>query len=714
MDNSSNVLSQATVEETTAPEVPYITKAYSKHSDSIIVEFNRVPGARKYILRSETKSGEFFLETQVPDSPGVILNLEPHTDYIISVMSANAGSRSQPSLPVTAKTVLAAPRLNASSPDNSTIIVRWDHVAQAALYTLCIFKEGSATCVKHNTTDTSLMFSALEAGTTYCIKGHAWDNNGIPGDDFTVCQITRPSVPVITQIMLSFTDPQVLFVNFTVVRGADHYQAVSSAGETCMSTDSPCVINHVICGQTHTITISAFNQAGSSGPSIPETFITFPCPPEILGVEEPYPANCTLQWGAVDWVDYYIAFVKRDDGTEEFCNTTTRQCNYICNCGFTYFMNVFAYNKAGSSALGQVLNYTTIPCCPTSVSVSLVSPDTLKIVWLPVRGAELYETKAVGTSDVIFCNDTDPQCALSNLRCDTNYRVVLRPCSELRGCNNTCELHTGETAPCTPEILSITQVNASYVNVSWSANNTAAVYTVQMVGQTDFHTCQSTGMFCEVPSLPCGTTYEVSAVARTSAGSSYPSYTVPLETAPCCPDSLNVRQVTQAMTNVTWSAATGASSYIAALSSLHGMAKCHSLETHCLMGCITCGTNYTVSMMAISRTGHQSECIYRGFSSYACCPTHVKLYRMSNHSIRVSWSSSGAMSYIANLHGSISNYTCTPQLGGKFCDVNNITCGDVYTVVVAPVSRDGTTITLCSKRMFSVSCSGSNVGMGKY
>lgn len=85
--------------------------------------------------------------------------------------------------------------------------------------------------------------------------------------------------------------------------------------------------------------------------------------------------------------------------------------------------------------------------------------------------------------------------------------------------------------------------------------------------------------------------------------------------APCCPATLNVEQVTQAMTNVTWSMARGTHTYMTSLTSPKGNARCHTLDTHCLMGCITCGTNYTVSMEAISRTGHMSECTYHGFSS---------------------------------------------------------------------------------------------------
>lgn len=74
-------------------------------------------------------------------------------------------------------------------------------------------------------------------------------------------------------------------------------------------------------------------------------------------------------------------------------------------------------------------------------------------------------------------------------------------------------------------------------------------------------------------------------------------------------------QVTQAMTNVTWSSGAGARSYITTLTSSRGHAKCHTLDAHCLMGCITCGTNYSVNLEAISSTGHKAECRYHGFSS---------------------------------------------------------------------------------------------------
>ncbi len=110
--------------------------------------------------------------------------------------------------------------------------------------------------------------------------------------------------------------------------------------------------------------------------------------------------------------------------------------------------------------------------------------------------------------------------------------------------------------------------------------------------------------------------------------------------APCCPDNLTVSQVTQAMTNVTWSPANGAQTYIASLSSPRGHAQCHTMETECVMGCITCGTNYTVSLEAISRTGHKEECTYHGFSAstsseLTTMPLVVELAQI--HRVSVQW-----------------------------------------------------------------------------
>ncbi|XP_043989836.1 fibronectin type III domain-containing protein 7 isoform X1 [Gambusia affinis] len=714
MDNALNVLSSAETVETTAPDVPSIDQAYSKNSDSITVEFAGVSGATSYILRAESTTGDFFFETPAAQSPGTVVGLQPYNDYILSVMSVNSGGRSQPSYPINARTVVVAPKLNTSSPTNDSILVTWPPVEHATLYTLIMIREGSSTRLILNTTDTTMTFDKLEPGISYCIKGMAWDAEGRTGDDLTVCQITRPPSPDVTQVQLTPGRSLGIAVYWMTVQGATSYLVLASNGQYCNTSDSYCFISPQECGQNRSVSVTAFNDAGPSSPSQSVGYITYPCPPENIWVEEPTAGNCSVVWEQVPLVEYYVAFIKRDDGTEKSCNTTKTTCQFFCMCGYTYLTSVFPYNQAGTSLFADVRNYTTIPCCPEDVTVKLVSTETLEIMWSPVKGAELYETTAAQTNDVLHCNDTSPVCALSDLTCNSLYSVTVTPCSELRGCNYTCRPYRQETAPCAPEILNMIQTtNSTYKVLISTPNSPNTNYTISATGRYDRYTCQSRNNSCELAQLPCGTIYEVTAVASTAVGRSLPGYSKTLETGPCCPSTVDVTQVTQAMTNLTWLPGTGAGSYIATLTSPRGEAKCHTLDTHCLMGCITCGTNYSVQLDAISSTGQKSQCQYRGFSSSACCPTGVKLYRRTNNSLRVYWRSSNPQAYnhTVELYGTGANYTCFAAAGSMYCDIQEGTCGDVYTVVVAPVGKSGAKVTFCLPRTYSVLCPGSNAGM---
>lgn len=84
-----------------------------------------------------------------------------------------------------------------------------------------------------------------------------------------------------------------------------------------------------------------------------------PCPPGSPAVVKSSDENCTLLWNAVPYADSYKAFINEGDGSEVTCTTASSNCTYRCQCGCTYLMSVVAYNKAGSSPKGKVLNYTT-------------------------------------------------------------------------------------------------------------------------------------------------------------------------------------------------------------------------------------------------------------------------------------------------------------------------------------------------------------------
>nr|XP_008113264.2 PREDICTED: fibronectin type III domain-containing protein 7 [Anolis carolinensis] len=703
IDISGVLLAEAHTMQLTAPEIPTIEQAYSKLSNSITAEWASVPGASSYLLTAQ--DGESFIETIVTGSPGTVTGLKAATLYKITIQSINAGGRSQLSLSKKAKTVLAAPILAANSPSHDSIVVSWRAVYMAVGFFISIMRaDGLGGMLKENTTNDSLIFSSLDPGTLYTIKAHAWDANGIPGDDSTYNQRTRPRAPGDVQVVF---DSGALRATVSCMpsEGASRYAIAAFSALSklnCNTTFTSCTILSLECGTEYFLSVVASNEAGSSLPTDTMAFKTVPCAPESITIEEDEPGSLEVSWSDVDLSDYYVVFVKSDDGLEVHCNTSHTQCHFQSDCGFTYFISVFAYNKAGQSPLGDIFNYTTAPCCPSDFNPVFVSSDTIQIVWPPVRGAEMYETKAVDWTNELLCNDTATICTLSALQCNTQYNITVYSFSEIRGSNTSCASKPVATAPCRPEILSVSKDAISVISVYWHANNDEAAYTVTAKGAAGKWHCESSGSSCTIRNLPCGSSFSVSVVARTEAGQSLPSYSVPLETAPCCPADLTVTQVTQSVTNISWSSGIGATTHITTLETHTGFARCHTLQRYCLLGCITCGTNYSVSVQAISETGLISNCTYGGFSSSACCPSGVQLYRLGNNGIRIHWhTSEGSINYSTALYGSKGNFTCTPNTDLTYCDITEIPCGDVYTVVVSPVTDEGSRLAFCPKKIYS-------------
>ncbi|NXN84182.1 FNDC7 protein, partial [Bombycilla garrulus] len=697
-----------------APDIPVIDQAYSKLSNSITVEWRAVPGATNYMLTAQ--DGDSFVETLVKNSPGTVTGLKPATLYRITVRSINSGGKSQPSPFRKVKTVLAAPILSVRSPSCDSIAVSWKAVHMAAGFSVSLMRsDGLGRMLKQNTTNTSLIFTNLDPGTLYTIKAYAWNANGMPGDDFTYNQRTSPNAPVDVKVAFSSGALRAI-ISWMPTEGALTYSVTVSSGLLklrCNTSSASCMVPSLQCSSEYYVSVTAYNDAGSSEPTDAVSLKTIPCAPVNISIEEDEPGHLLVSWSGVSLGHYYVVFVKSDDGLEVHCNTSYTQCHFQSDCGFTYFISVFAYNKAGQSPLGDVFNYTTAPCCPSEFRAVFMSSDTLRVTWAPVRGADLYETRVAGGSSVVLCRDTATACTLSALQCSTRYNITVYALSEARGSNTSCEPQNVATAPCSPKIKNISKEGLSVISVQWQPNKEEATYVVTARGEAGLWHCTSTRNSCTLMDLPCGSAFSVSAIARSPAGQSLPSYSIPLETAPCCPNDLILTQVAQSVTNISWSVGRGAQTYVTTLESPKGQAKCHTLQTHCLLGCITCGTNYTVSLRAISETGLTSSCTYQGYSSSACCPSGVKLYRLSNNGIRVFWGASDeTINYTADLHGSKGNFSCTPSWGLSHCDITKIPCGDVYTVVVAPVTDNG--LTFCPKKIYSVTCSGSSVGMVIY
>lgn len=85
-----------------------------------------------------------------------------------------------------------------------------------------------------------------------------------------------------------------------------------------------------------------------------------------------------------------------------------------------------------------------------------------------------------------------------------------------------------------------------------------------------------------------------------------------------------------------------------------------------------------------------------------CCPSGIRLYRGTNNTLIVRWRSSSALTkYTAEVTGSVRTHACSPEPGSYTCTVSEIVCGQVYSVVVAPLNPDGSKVQFCNSRLYS-------------
>ncbi|XP_004943157.2 fibronectin type III domain-containing protein 7 isoform X8 [Gallus gallus] len=693
---------------------------YDVTSRSIYLRWSKFSGASSYRVTAtavNTVGHSLLAHFSDVTLKSTLTSLIPNTVYAIQ---AEAIDKNGIILAETQTMQSTAPDIpvidQAYSKLSNSITVEWRAVPGATSYLLSA-QDGDS-CIETVVTKSPGTVMGLEPATCYRITIRSVNAGGKSRPS-----PSRKTTTVLSAPILSVSSPSYdsIAVSWKAVYMAVGFSVslMRSDGLGRMlkqnTTNTSFIFSNLDPGTLYTIKAYAWNANGLPGDDFTYNQRTIPCAPGNISTEEDERGNLLVSWSRVNFGHYYVVFVKSDDGLEVYCNTSHTQCHFQSDCGFTYFISVFAYNKAGQSPLGDVFNYTTAPCCPSNFRAVLVSSDTVEVSWSPVRGAEMYETKAASWRGTVLCNDTATACTLSALRCNTRYNVTVYSFSEARGSNTSCASKYVATAPCSPEIKNISKEALSVISVHWQSNNEEATYIVTARGETGLWHCTSSGNSCTLINLPCGSAFSVSVIARSPAGQSLPSYSVPLETAPCCPNDLTLTQVTQSVTNISWSIGMGAQTYATTLESPKGQAKCRTLKNYCLLGCITCGTNYTVSLKAISETGLTSYCTYQGYSSSACCPSGVKLYRLGSNGIRVYWrASEETISYITDLCGSKGNFTCTPSSGVSYCDITEIPCGDVYTVVVSPATDKRLKLTFCPKKIYSVTCSGSSVGMVIY
>ncbi|CAL8367710.1 unnamed protein product, partial [Boreogadus saida] len=443
--------------------------------------------------------------------------------------------------------------------------------------------------------------------------------------------------------------------------------------------------------------VITYNSAGSGAPSHSKLISTLIQPPTGVTVMPTGRSTATVAWDAVNMVLRYrvtisdvdddsVAPVSRDTELTSMNITDLAPCsNYIVGVASVNNFQIAgeAANDSHTTAtIKRVSMVQTVYSCANGMAT---------VTWGLVFGANSYRATASDRNGTgLSCNSSSTTCQISDLRCGTEYKVLVTAISDdCESISNTSSLF--ETVPCAPVGRKIyRECSSNAIIFSWQPTNNTQYYVATSTDSSNKQVlCRTTETACFFTNSDCGQRYHftVYAVSTCDSEVSPPEF---VDTSPCLPTSVRTTLNCETqLLSATWDSVAGAQDYLVEATGNNGdQYNCSSSNNSCALASLPCGEHLSVWITAsnegcsASNEGCSTNRVLgEAAETVPCSPTNVSaVVGCSPDSARVNWTASGgAVFYIATAkHGDGPQHSCTSY--GTNCLIERLTCGQDYNV----------------------------------
>ncbi|XP_078524471.1 uncharacterized protein LOC144797641 [Lissotriton helveticus] len=681
----------------TAPCIPTnLNPVIDCATNMAALSWTAASGAENYEA-SVTAPGEEKHSCNTTTTNCSIGNLTCGMTYTMTVIASNAACTGAVSREATFETAPCIPQAVNSviDCDFNTATLIWGNTRGALNYMSNV--TGSAedyySC---NTTTTTCVIYGLQCGQEYAVAITAFSDACSSAPSEVAMFQSAPCTPAIVAAKVVECEQNIATVSWGDTAGALSYTSTLTAPDgqlhRCNATDTSCSIGGLQCGQAYNVSLEAHSEKCSSKTDASPVLYTAPCQTGNLAAE----VNCdnslaTLSWHATEGAVTYITNVRGPDNEEFSCNTTSMACDIEgLACGRTYSANVTALNDLCSGMTSISILFRTAPCIPQNVEAQIECETNLAHVsWDPAAGAESYVSNVTGPNGESYsCSTLDTNCEIPALQCGQIYNFTVTAVSE------TCSQSTSDpvslqTAPCTPtNINALIDCGSNIARVSWSSADGAVNYTtiLSRPGEAP-HSCDTTGTSCEVSSLQCGQTYNVTVTAFSETCRGLPSPVQSLPTVPCIPTNVATQIDCESNDAVlSWDPADGALSYLSFVTDLNGnmVDPCNSTEASCSVNQLNCGTTFNVTVIAMGHSCNSAPSAVAELISAPCIPTiaEVNLDCETNILALSLEVQPGTTSYVTTATSPDGElYSCNTT--SAICQISDLPCGQTYNASVS-------------------------------
>ncbi|XP_018532382.1 mucin-4 isoform X2 [Lates calcarifer] len=628
-------------------------------------------------------------------------------------------------------------------PENTTVdqncssnvmTVKWKQSSSTQNYTVEATSAAgvNSTCVS---TESSCTFLDLSCGQlyTFTVMGHT--NVCMSEISSSIEKITAPCPPTNVSAKLNCTTHDAL-VSWTTAATATataySIQATSTNGHSssCSGTGTSCNLNSLVCGQEYSVVVEAMH-TGCPGPaSPPATLTTEPCVPTNISVFYNV-STAQVMWGSASGASSYSVEAVTDHGSTVTCNTTNNSCFLNgMQCGQIYNVTVTAHNLACDSVTSEIHRLMTEPCPPTNIQANMACEQlTATVSWdqsdLAVGYVAYLDNQ---NGHYTSCAATNTHCTVSGLTCGTVYSVWVKALGQQYNSSDSTVVSL-TSAPCLPREVEV-EVDCNSDGaavVSWNTTYGTANFSLSAIVSGSLQTlCTTQQNSCNVNSLTCGETYNISLTASNDQCSLTVPMRANLTTRPCPPQRLAVDLQCGSRTAVlSWEERPDVELYVATAIKASGgeVKRCNSTGSTCQFPSLACGETYNFTIRAHSQGCSSQASNSVSIQTEPCQPVIVSVQALcQSKEVQISWhQASGVVNYLVAATGSLGyvenynttqtllsatlpcgqDYNVTVQGQGSECD--SIPSGPAFFKTPPCIPQDVTTYVQCESKVGSVS-----------
>jgi Flp pilus assembly pilin Flp len=395
-----------------------------------------------------------------------------------------------------------------AKPGNAQIELNWDDMISSTSYTV------SGCGATFDVTDSAALCTGLTNGTLYTISVTATGPGGTSTPSTaSATPLAPPGAPTGVTVTLTATTGK---ITWAATPTASSYSVYGCGVSIYVVTDP--VVGYTCTrpvGSSYTITVTASNAGGESGPSSAVTVPQAPPNAPTNLVATPGNRTITLTWDPMPGAtSYSITGCGSAINPSANPTGTTATCTGLTN-GTTYTVSVTANGAGGASAPSTATARPVAPPnTPTNLRISTSNSTTVTLTWNAATGATSYNVYGCGFADT---------------SATTTY-VCTRPVSgtytvTVTGVNAGGEspasnaVTVGPAPPAAPTNLTSTPGNRTIL-LTWDAMPGATSYTITGCGAAITPSPNPTGTTATCTGLTSGNSYTISVTATGPGGTS--------------------------------------------------------------------------------------------------------------------------------------------------------------------------------------------------